>query len=155
MSLLELAPRGSETRVDSHRPGSTMDERYAITQQEFDTITSNFFPESPARSIQDFPSKEKCKLVILMQLAKRFEPGRRCTEWAINLVLEATWHDFVTLRRHRIEYGSWTGTGASIGSSRRPAYQSAPMREQAVSKAATASPAWASAPAPSPTPPMK
>lgn len=105
MSLLETVPKGAESLVDTHRTATMVDERYAITQKEHDAFIAKYFPEGPDGPITDFPSKEKRKLVILMQLAKRFEPDRRYTEPEVNLVLKAAWHDYVTLRRYLIEYG--------------------------------------------------
>lgn len=105
MSLLEGMPKGGHSLVDSHRNATMVDERYAITQEEQDTFLAKYFPEGTDGPLHDFPSKEKRKLVILMQLARRFEPGRRYTEPEVNLVLKAAWHDYVTLRRYLIEYG--------------------------------------------------
>jgi hypothetical protein len=105
MSLLEAVPKGGQSLVDSHRNATMVDERYAITQAEQNAFIAQYFPEGADGPIKDFPSKEKRKLVILMQLAKRFEPGRRYTEPEVNLVLKAAWHDYVTLRRYLIEYG--------------------------------------------------
>jgi hypothetical protein len=105
MSLLERLPKGREAFVENPPAATMVDERWAITQAEFEEFTGRYFPEGPAGPITDFPAKEKRKLVILMQLAKRFEPDRRYSEKEVNAVLKAAWHDFATLRRYLIEYG--------------------------------------------------
>jgi len=105
MTHLEAVPRGGEALVESHRTATMVDDRYVLTEQERATFIAKYFPEGPEGPIADFPSKEKRKLVILMELAKRFEPGRRYTEPEVNQVLKAAWHDYVTLRRYLIEYG--------------------------------------------------
>lgn len=105
MTHLEAVPRGGEALVESHRTATMVDERYAITEQERAAFIAKYFPEGPDGPISDFPSKEKRKLVILMELAQRFEPNRRYTEPEVNQVLKAAWHDYVTLRRYLIEYG--------------------------------------------------
>lgn len=105
MTHLEQVPRGGEALVESHRTATMVDERYAITQEERNAFIAKYFPEGPDGPISDFPSKEKRKLVILMELARRFEPHRRYTEPEVNQVLKAAWHDYVTLRRYLIEYG--------------------------------------------------
>lgn len=105
MTHLDAVPRGKEALVESHRTATMVDERYAITEEERAAFIAKYFPEGPAGPITDFPSKEKRKLVILMELAKRFEPNRRYTEPEVNGVLKAAWHDYVTLRRYLIEYG--------------------------------------------------
>jgi DNA-binding CsgD family transcriptional regulator len=105
MRLLESVPKGGEALVESHRTATMVDERWAITQEELTEYTARYFPEGPAGPIAEFPAKEKRKLVILMQLAKRFAPDHRYTEKEVNQVLKAAWHDFATLRRYLIEYG--------------------------------------------------
>lgn len=105
MTHLEAVPRGGNTLVESHRTATMVDERYAITEQERTAFITKYFPQGPDGPISDFPSKEKRKLVILMELARRFEPNHRYTEPEVNQVLKAAWHDYVTLRRYLIEYG--------------------------------------------------
>jgi DNA-binding CsgD family transcriptional regulator len=105
MSLLERVPKGGEELVENRRTATMVDERWAITEEEFADTTHTYFPEGPEGPLRDFPAKEKRKLVVLMQLAKRFAPDRRYTEKEVNEVLKAAWPDFATLRRYLIEYG--------------------------------------------------
>ena len=105
MNILDNIPKGGEELLDSHRTAVQVDERFAITQEEFDEYVKKYFPDGPEGMITDFPTKEKRKIVILMQLVKRFEPEKRYTEKEVNTILKTAWHDFVTLRRYLIEYG--------------------------------------------------
>ena len=105
MTHLESVSRGRETLVETHRTATMVDERYAVTQAERDAFIAACFPEGTEGPLSHFPAKEKRKLVILAELAKRFEPGRRYTEPEVNRVLKAAWHDHATLRRYLIEYG--------------------------------------------------
>ncbi len=105
MDLLERVPKGGETLVERHHAATMVDERWAITEAEFETHTRTYFPAGPEGPLREFPAKEKRKLVVLMQLAKRFVPGRRYTEREVNEVLKVAWADFATLRRYLIEYG--------------------------------------------------
>lgn len=106
MSLLASKPsKREEALVDRHRAAAMVDERYAITEAERSAFLAKYFPAGPEGPISDFPTKQKRKLVILSELAKRFEPNHRYTEPEVNLVLKAAWHDYVTLRRYLIEYG--------------------------------------------------
>ena len=107
MELLE-AKMQSET-IDKFiaipRSARMVDERFAITAAENEAIIKRYFPEGPDGPLSDFPAKEKRKVIIIKQLAKRFEPDRKYTEKEVNTILEAAFHDYVTLRRYLIEYG--------------------------------------------------
>lgn len=107
MELLE-AKMQSETNdkfIDIPRPARMVDERFAITAAENEKIIKHYFPQGPDGPISEFPAKEKRKVIIIKQLAKRFELGRKYTEKEVNAVLKAAFHDYVTLRRYLIEYG--------------------------------------------------
>jgi DNA-binding CsgD family transcriptional regulator len=107
MELLE-AKMQSDTNdkfIEVPRSARMVDERFAITEAENEEIIKRYFPQGPDGPISEFPAKEKRKVIIIKQLAKRFEPGRMYTEREVNAVLEAAYHDYVTLRRYLIEYG--------------------------------------------------
>lgn len=107
MELLE-AKMQSETNdkfIEIPRSARMVDERFAITAAESEEIIKRYFPQGPDGPISEFPAKEKRKVIIIKQLAKRFELGRKYSEKEVNAVLEATFHDYVTLRRYLIEYG--------------------------------------------------
>lgn len=105
MAHLDAVPRSGEALVESHRTATMVDERYAVTQEERDAFIARYFPEGPDGPISDFPAKEKRKLVVLAELARRFDAGRRYSEPEVNRVLKAAWPDHATLRRYLIEYG--------------------------------------------------
>lgn len=91
--------------IEVPRSARMVDERFAITTAENEEIIKRYFPQGPDGPISEFPAKEKRKVIIIKQLAKRFEPCRKYTEKEVNAVLEAAYHDYVTLRRYLIEYG--------------------------------------------------
>lgn len=108
LAILELAgsKAGKKERfVPIHRTATMVDARYAITEAENEGILKTYFPEGPDGPISTFPKKEKRKLAILRHLTQRFEAGRKYSEKEVNAVLEAAFHDYVTLRRYLIEYG--------------------------------------------------
>jgi hypothetical protein len=51
------------------------------------------------------PAKRSRRLVVLDQVARLFEPGRRYPESEVNVVLSGCWHDFAALRRYLVDEG--------------------------------------------------
>lgn len=105
MELMEQQQQDPSPFIPIHRTATMLDERYAITEQENDSLLQQYFPEGPDGPLTDFPRREKRKIVILRHLIKRFEPGRTYTEKQVNELLEQAYSDYVTLRRYLIEYG--------------------------------------------------
>lgn len=65
----------------------------------------SYFTEGVEGCITTIPSKEKKKLIILQQIVQRFEKEQTYTEAQVNEVLKMVYVDYVSLRRHLIEYG--------------------------------------------------
>ncbi|WP_282941330.1 DUF2087 domain-containing protein [Paenibacillus sp. RC67] len=91
--------------VPVHRTATIRDERYAVTEEEYQSIVLSYFKEGLDGPLSLFPKKEKRKIVVLSHLITRFEPGHRYSEKEVNEVLEKAFVDYVTLRRYLIEYG--------------------------------------------------
>jgi len=87
------------------RNAMQVDERYALTQREYDEILARYFPDGPDGRLTEFPAKEKRKMAILTHLTKRFEPQVRYTEKQVTEILKTANADHATLRRYLIEYG--------------------------------------------------
>ena len=105
LELLKEGSRNKESFVDFHRTVEMVDERFAVTQEEYDKILQVHFKEGLDGELSHFPKKEKKKLAILRHLIKRFETNRQYTEAEVNEILKESFHDFVTLRRYLIDYG--------------------------------------------------
>jgi hypothetical protein len=106
MELLEAGVRPVEQQfVAIPRHATMVDERFAITEAENAAILKKYFKAGSDGPLSEFPKKEKRKIAILRQLIRRFDPKRKYTEAEVNQVLEAAYHDYVTLRRYLIEYG--------------------------------------------------
>ncbi|MGG4147180.1 DUF2087 domain-containing protein [Paenibacillus algorifonticola] len=89
-----------------HRTATRVDERYAITEDEYESIMKQYFPQGPDGPLASFPRKEKRKVAILRHISADFEASRKYTEKEINEQLKRYWEaDYVTLRRYLIEYG--------------------------------------------------
>lgn len=91
--------------VDIHRTATSVDERYAITQEEKDKILSRYFSADNKLLIKNFPAKEKVKIIILQRLISCFETNKIYSEKQIDEILKQFYDDHVTIRRYMIQYG--------------------------------------------------
>ena len=67
-------------------------------------LLKTLFPEGTEGPLTTFSIKENHKLVVLQEIAKRFQDEQTYTEKEINQILKVVYHDFATLRRYLIEY---------------------------------------------------
>ena len=81
-----------------------VDDRFMITEAEREKMLGNLFESLQPLRLKAFPPKEKKKVVILTEIAKLFEPGKRYTEREINEILMPVYDDYVTVRRYLIAY---------------------------------------------------
>lgn len=88
-----------------HKGAKQVDERYGVEQEERDKVLKTYFKNGLEGEIATIPSKEKKKLIVLQQIVKRFEAGKTYSEKEVNEILKTVHADFVSLRRHLIEYG--------------------------------------------------
>ncbi|MCG7408154.1 DUF2087 domain-containing protein [Paenibacillus sp. ACRRX] len=105
MEMMEEHNASAPKLVPVPVTANMVDERYVITEQEREGFLNQYFPDGWDGRLTGFPKKEKRKIVILRNLAERFERGRLYTEKDINAVLKEAYHDYVTLRRYMIDYG--------------------------------------------------
>lgn len=105
MELLNTRDQTSPRFIPPHDTARMVDDRYKITPDENDQILKRYFPKGPGGPLKTFEIREKNKLVVLRQIAKRFEPGRLYSETEVNAILKNAYPDYVTLRRYLIEYG--------------------------------------------------
>ncbi|MFD1956406.1 DUF2087 domain-containing protein [Paenibacillus thailandensis] len=107
MELMESGASPDAPRfVPIHPTATQVDERYAITEEEYAKLMKQYFPEGPDGPLTTFPRKEKRKIAILRHIASYFEKGRTYSEKEVNERLKQFYkEDYVTLRRYLIEYG--------------------------------------------------
>ncbi|AFM40731.1 hypothetical protein Desaci_1743 [Desulfosporosinus acidiphilus SJ4] len=105
--MMELLKEKSqpETFLTPPKTARMVDDRYKVTQTENDKILHKLFPEGLEGHLETFSVKEKYKLIVLQQIAKRFQANNVYTEKDINQILKNVYPDFATLRRYLIEYG--------------------------------------------------
>lgn len=107
MSLLDQDSKRKEGHefIHFHKGAKMVDDRYAITEEEKRKVLSTYFKEGLDGQLDQIPSKEKRKLIILQNIVKRFEINKVYSEKEVNSILKFVYNDFVTLRRYLIEYG--------------------------------------------------
>jgi hypothetical protein len=109
LAIMEMMDEGAVSAprfVPIHRTAKQVDERYAITEEEYAELLKQYFPKGPDGPLASFPRKEKRKVAVLRHISTYFENGVRYTEKEVNARLSRFWEeDFVTLRRYLIEYG--------------------------------------------------
>lgn len=88
-----------------HKGARQVDERYGIEENEREKVLATYFKNGLDGEIDTIPSKEKKKLILLQHILKRFEMGKHYAEKEVNEILKTVHADFVSLRRHLIEYG--------------------------------------------------
>lgn len=91
---------------DSERPKTLAIGPYQLTEEEIAKIINKCFPQGPAGPLKTFDLKQKSRLVVLWEIAKRFEAHRIYSEKEVNEALKHVYAaDYATIRRQLIEYG--------------------------------------------------
>jgi len=103
MELLKEKGKHATTFLSPPKTAKMVDDRYNVTQTESDELLKKFFPEGTEGPLKTFSIKEKNKLVVLQEIAKRFQGEHTYNEKEINQILKLVYHDFATLRRYLIE----------------------------------------------------
>lgn len=93
------------TKYKVHKGAKQVDERYGIEEKEREKVLQTYFKDGLDGQMTNIPSKEKKKLIILQHIVQRFNKGQAYTEREVNDILKTAHADFVSLRRHLIEYG--------------------------------------------------
>lgn len=105
MELLKDRDKHAPAFLSIHKTARMVDDRYNVTREENEEILKKYFPKGTDGPLKTFSMKQKCKLVVLREIAKRFQSGRIYNEKEVNGILKAVFEDYVTLRRYLIEYG--------------------------------------------------
>ena len=70
-------------------------------RDERSRVLASFFREG---RLLRLPTGDKRRLIVLEEIARRFEPGRTYTEREVNEILRALHPDYTTLRRSLVDY---------------------------------------------------
>jgi len=90
-----------KSRISSASRGRRND----VTPEERDKIIERYFPEGINGPLKEVSMREKSRIVVLEQLAGRFQKDKTYSEKEVNEILKKVSPDYVTLRRYLIEYG--------------------------------------------------
>ncbi|MDV4151963.1 DUF2087 domain-containing protein [Clostridium sp. AL.422] len=89
---------------DAHNGATTLDDRFNITKEEKIKVIETYVDENGA--LKSYPAKEKKKIILLEEITKNFNVGKKYSEKEINRVLKRIYdEDYVTIRRALIQYG--------------------------------------------------
>lgn len=86
-----IAARASATRPVSEHPDEPLERRRVLDRAFRDGV------------LVHLPTKRRDRLVVLDELAQRFEPGRRYTEARVNAILAVVHPDTAALRRYLVD----------------------------------------------------
>lgn len=103
MELLKEKDQYAPAFISPHQTAKMIDDRYDITEDEQKKIIEKFFMEDGC--LKRFPPKEKQRLIVLKEIAKRIESERMYDEKELNQMLKVIYDDYVMIRRYLIEYG--------------------------------------------------
>jgi hypothetical protein len=107
MELLRERDKNTAEFIEPHKTARFLDDRYNITTEENQKMLEKFFifEDNKAVKLRRFPGREKQKVVVIREISKSIEPGKKYSEKEINSVIKNFFDDYVTLRRYLIEYG--------------------------------------------------
>lgn len=103
LALMQLVKNPEQYAI--HKGARQVDERYGIEEKEREKVLTTYFKNGLDGAIDTIPSKEKKKLIILQHILQRFDTAKHYSEKEVNDILKTVNADFVSLRRHLIEYG--------------------------------------------------
>nr|WP_249435812.1 DUF2087 domain-containing protein [Paenibacillus sp. Marseille-Q4541] len=78
-------------------------ETNSLTEQE--QVLSKYFPFGTDGPLETFGAQEKHRLIIMDEIARRFDVEKVYTEAEVNGILEQVYEDYVLLRRSMVDYG--------------------------------------------------
>ena len=105
MELLKEKDKNAPSFKGIHKNAKMADNRYNVTLEESAEIVKKFFPDGVNGHLETFAIKEKYKLVVISEIAKRFKQESVYNEKEVNEILKQVYEDFATIRRYLIEYG--------------------------------------------------
>ena len=105
MESLKDKDKHAPAFVPLHKTAKMVDDRYNITKEEQEEIIKKYFLEEEKGRLRKFPSKEKDKLIVLLEIIKQIKSDQIYNEKEINQILKSFYDDYVLIRRYLIEYG--------------------------------------------------
>ncbi len=103
MGILEKSQKPGARLVDFPANTRMEDDRFALTEEEYERIISKYFREDG--TLDRFPLKAKERVALLRRVVGLLAPGEKYTEKALNGILSAVTDDYVLVRRCLVDYG--------------------------------------------------
>ncbi|MDO9509647.1 MAG: DUF2087 domain-containing protein [Thermovirgaceae bacterium] len=103
MRILEKNQKPETRLVDFPANTRIADDRFALTEEEYERITRKYFREDG--TLERFPLKAKERVALLRKIVGMLVPGERYTEREMNTILSAVTDDHVLVRRCLVDYG--------------------------------------------------
>lgn len=105
MELLREKDDYAPALFNPHPAKRLVDECYDVTAAEREKVLQKYFPDGPTGKLARFNIQQKHKLIVLGEIAKRFEIARIYTEKEVNEILKMVYDDATSIRRYLIDYG--------------------------------------------------
>lgn len=105
MELLKEKDKYAPAFLSLHKNATMIDDRYNITEEERKKILKTYFTDGLDGPLKRLPGRQKHIVVILRELARRFDPEKVYAENEVNEILQDFYDDYASLRRYLIDYG--------------------------------------------------
>ncbi|CAB4920429.1 unannotated protein [freshwater metagenome] len=99
--MAETGERYAAARAALEQTRSPQREAYDAARAEQERLVARLFADG---RIARVPAKRKVRAAVLLQVVRRFEPGRVYSEREVNDVLLGVHEDFAYLRRELVNY---------------------------------------------------
>ncbi|MBW7457238.1 DUF2087 domain-containing protein [Paenibacillus sepulcri] len=105
MELMEAALPSGAKFMPVHRAAPQVDERYALTQEEYAKLLAKYLPDGLNGPLTGMPRKEKQRAALLRHISTIFQKDGTYSEAEVNDILRRFLSkDYATLRRQLIDY---------------------------------------------------
>ncbi|MBW7476856.1 DUF2087 domain-containing protein [Paenibacillus oenotherae] len=106
IELMEDALPSGARLMPVHRTAPQVDERYSLTQEEYNALLGKYLPGGLTGPLTGLPRKQKRKAALLRHIATSFKKGRKYKESEVNdILIRFMAEEYITLRRYLIDYG--------------------------------------------------
>lgn len=86
------------------KAGKEADKETNLTAEQ-EKVLDKYFPFGTDGPLETFAMQEKHRIIVMKEIARRFDKNKVYTEPEINGILEQIYEDYVLLRRSMVDYG--------------------------------------------------
>ncbi|GIP44362.1 hypothetical protein J45TS6_28210 [Paenibacillus sp. J45TS6] len=88
----------------NNRAGQATNKETDLTAEQ-EKVLTKYFPFGTDGPLETFAVQEKHRLIIMKEIAKRFDTNKVYSESEVNGILDQIYEDYVLLRRSMVDYG--------------------------------------------------